>query len=297
MITERRQIIRMGFEPMRLELFTTIPGLDFTDCHPRRVEMRVGSLRGPFDSAGRPENRTKKPAAGRRTCRLWRSWPDTGTSVAAARRKNGERSVAVLDRSERDVLRRSEGAGRRARVKHPTPRTSAATWEPHPASGSASNWTTNSAATPYSATVPAASASAAFWSRSQARRDIFTRPFSSTPRHLAVMPLIFSRHQVVSPADPHLAGDCRSPDRAVEDPNDLKRLPFDGEEDDVLPVAGGATAFCQSLPAVGRIPGWTGFRRVFSKDLSNSDLPVPHPKSEGCSRKFPADRESPRARG
>ena len=37
------------------------------------------------------------------------------------------------------------------------------------------------------ATGSRASASAAFWSRSQARRDIFTRPFSSTPRHLAVM--------------------------------------------------------------------------------------------------------------
>jgi len=37
------------------------------------------------------------------------------------------------------------------------------------------------------ATGSCAEASAAAWSRSQARRDIFTRPFSSTPRHLAVM--------------------------------------------------------------------------------------------------------------
>ena len=63
MITERRQIIRMGFEPMRLELFTTIPGLDFTDCHPRRVEMRVGSLRGPFISLD--DLKTNKKACGR----------------------------------------------------------------------------------------------------------------------------------------------------------------------------------------------------------------------------------------
>lgn len=36
--------------------------------------------------------------------------------------------------------------------------------------------------------------------------------------------------------------------RAVEDPNDLKRLPLDGEEDDVLLVAGGAATFCQVFP-------------------------------------------------
>ena len=36
--------------------------------------------------------------------------------------------------------------------------------------------------------------------------------------------------------------------RAVEDPNDLKRLPLNGEEDDVLLVAGGAAAFCQIFP-------------------------------------------------
>lgn len=36
--------------------------------------------------------------------------------------------------------------------------------------------------------------------------------------------------------------------RAVEDPNDLKRLPLDREEDDVLLVTGGAAAFCQVIP-------------------------------------------------
>ena len=48
MITERKQIIRMGFEPMRLELFTTIPGLDFADCYPRRVNVKIGKLMVPF---------------------------------------------------------------------------------------------------------------------------------------------------------------------------------------------------------------------------------------------------------
>ena len=50
MITDRKQIIRMGFEPMRLELFTRIPGIDFNDCYPRRLEVKVGSLMVPFIS-------------------------------------------------------------------------------------------------------------------------------------------------------------------------------------------------------------------------------------------------------
>jgi hypothetical protein len=36
--------------------------------------------------------------------------------------------------------------------------------------------------------------------------------------------------------------------RAVEDPNDLKGLPFDGEEDDVLLVSGRAAVFCKIFP-------------------------------------------------
>lgn len=50
MITERQQIIRMGFEPMRLELFTRIPGVEFDDCFPRRVLVKIGALLVPFIS-------------------------------------------------------------------------------------------------------------------------------------------------------------------------------------------------------------------------------------------------------
>ena len=52
MITDQNQIIRMGFEPMRLELFTRIPGLDFTDCYQRREVARIGKLSVPFISLG-----------------------------------------------------------------------------------------------------------------------------------------------------------------------------------------------------------------------------------------------------
>ena len=48
MITDQSQIIRMGFEPMRLELFTRIPGLDFNECYPRRTKAKIGSINIPF---------------------------------------------------------------------------------------------------------------------------------------------------------------------------------------------------------------------------------------------------------
>lgn len=63
MITERKQIIRMGVEPMRLELFTRIPGLEFYQCYPRRVLVKVGSLMVPFISL--EDLKTNKRASGR----------------------------------------------------------------------------------------------------------------------------------------------------------------------------------------------------------------------------------------
>ncbi len=52
MITDQNQIIRMGFEPMRLELFTRIPGLEFCECYERREVARIGKLSVPFISLG-----------------------------------------------------------------------------------------------------------------------------------------------------------------------------------------------------------------------------------------------------
>lgn len=75
MITERRQIIRMGFEPMRLELFTRIPGLEFEECYPRRMLVKVGSLLVPFISLEDLKT-NKRPADGPRICRIWKSCPD-----------------------------------------------------------------------------------------------------------------------------------------------------------------------------------------------------------------------------
>ncbi len=50
MITDKKKIIRMGFEPMRLELFTSIPGLEFSDCYERRELVKIGRMMVPFIS-------------------------------------------------------------------------------------------------------------------------------------------------------------------------------------------------------------------------------------------------------
>jgi hypothetical protein len=50
MITDSKKIIRMGFEPMRLELFTSIPGIEFSGCHDRRDLVKVGRMLVPFIS-------------------------------------------------------------------------------------------------------------------------------------------------------------------------------------------------------------------------------------------------------
>ena len=50
MITEGKKIIRMGFEPMRLELFTSIPGIEFSGCYQRRDLVKVGRMMVPFIS-------------------------------------------------------------------------------------------------------------------------------------------------------------------------------------------------------------------------------------------------------
>ena len=50
MITAGKKIIRMGFEPMRLELFTRIPGIEFNGCYERRELVEIGRLMVPFIS-------------------------------------------------------------------------------------------------------------------------------------------------------------------------------------------------------------------------------------------------------
>ncbi len=62
-ITEMKEIIRMGFEPMRLELFTRIPGVNFSECYERRVFAKIGRLMIPF--IGLEDLKLNKRASGR----------------------------------------------------------------------------------------------------------------------------------------------------------------------------------------------------------------------------------------
>jgi predicted nucleotidyltransferase len=63
MITEGNKIIRMGFEPMRLELFTSIPGIEFSPCYERRVLVKIGRMQVPF--IGLEDLKINKRASGR----------------------------------------------------------------------------------------------------------------------------------------------------------------------------------------------------------------------------------------
>ncbi len=63
MITNQKEIIRMGFEPMRLEIFTRIPGVDFADCYERRVFAKIGRMQVPF--IGLEDLKANKKASGR----------------------------------------------------------------------------------------------------------------------------------------------------------------------------------------------------------------------------------------
>jgi len=57
------QIIRMGFEPFRLEIFTRIPGIEFTECYPRRVFTSISGSDVPFISL--EDLKVNKKASGR----------------------------------------------------------------------------------------------------------------------------------------------------------------------------------------------------------------------------------------
>jgi predicted nucleotidyltransferase len=43
-------IVRLGVEPVRLEVMTSISGVTFADAYPRRLEIELGGLKVPFIS-------------------------------------------------------------------------------------------------------------------------------------------------------------------------------------------------------------------------------------------------------
>jgi len=57
------QIVRMGTPPIRLEIFTSIPGVQFEDCYPSRVVDEVDGVRVNLISL--QDLKTNKRASGR----------------------------------------------------------------------------------------------------------------------------------------------------------------------------------------------------------------------------------------
>jgi predicted nucleotidyltransferase len=47
LLSESRNIIRMGVAPLRIEVFTAIPGVDFHTCYLRRVDTVIDGLPVP----------------------------------------------------------------------------------------------------------------------------------------------------------------------------------------------------------------------------------------------------------
>jgi len=60
---KEKQILRMGFAPTVIELFNSIPGVEFADCYPRRVTVKMGRLQVPF--IGLEDLKVNKRASGR----------------------------------------------------------------------------------------------------------------------------------------------------------------------------------------------------------------------------------------
>jgi hypothetical protein len=62
-LTRENQILRMGVPPLRIELLTSISGVDFEDCHARRILVDIGELSVPIISL--EDLKTNKRSSGR----------------------------------------------------------------------------------------------------------------------------------------------------------------------------------------------------------------------------------------
>ena len=63
LILDPKRMIRMGVPPMRLEILTTISGVDFADCYPRRVVDTISGVE--VDLISRDDLKKNKAASGR----------------------------------------------------------------------------------------------------------------------------------------------------------------------------------------------------------------------------------------
>lgn len=63
MFTTAGKIVRMGVPPLRLEILNEIDGVEFEDCHARRVEVSIDGV--VVDLISLPDLRLNKAASGR----------------------------------------------------------------------------------------------------------------------------------------------------------------------------------------------------------------------------------------
>lgn len=64
LLTRERQVVRMGVPPLRLEILTTISGVEFSDCYGRRAIATLDGIEVRFISLS--DLRMNKKASGRR---------------------------------------------------------------------------------------------------------------------------------------------------------------------------------------------------------------------------------------
>lgn len=62
-VLDPRVVVMLGHSPKRIDVLTTIDGVDFESCWPHRVELRIGDLDVPF--IGREQLIANKRASGR----------------------------------------------------------------------------------------------------------------------------------------------------------------------------------------------------------------------------------------
>jgi hypothetical protein len=60
---KKKQILRMGFKPVMIEILNSISGVEFADCYPRRVMVKMGRLSVPYISL--EDLKVNKRASGR----------------------------------------------------------------------------------------------------------------------------------------------------------------------------------------------------------------------------------------
>ena len=60
---DKGQVVRIGREPMKVEILNAISGVTFAECYARRVQARIGALKVNFIDL--PDLLTNKRATGR----------------------------------------------------------------------------------------------------------------------------------------------------------------------------------------------------------------------------------------